>query len=275
MPNNNREHIMQTTFGRPRALIGMIHVEALPGSPLAKLGMQEIIEIAIKEARIYAESGFHAIMIENMHDRPYLPSPADPMTTTAMTMVGQAIKQRVDLPLGVQILAGANREAFAVAQAIGASFVRVEAFVFAHVTYGGLKQSCAAELLRYRKAIGAEDIRLFADIKKKHAAHALTADVDITQEAREAARFMADGVIVSGRETGVATDCEEVVAVAQAVDLPVLVGSGITLENIHQYTAADALIVGSSLKQQGLWSEPLEESRVIALNKKFTQSLMA
>jgi hypothetical protein len=160
----------------------------------------------VSEARRYQEAGFTAIAIENMHDRPYLNRTVGPEVVACMTTVGLAVRRAVALPLGVQILAGANREAIAVAHACQASFVRVEGFAFAHVADEGLIQAGAGELLRYRRAIGAERVRVLADIKKKHGAHAITADVDIEETARAAEFFLADGVIVSGTATGRAAD---------------------------------------------------------------------
>jgi hypothetical protein len=176
---------------------------------------------------------------------------------------------RVRLPLGVQVLAAANREAIAVAHACGGSFVRVEGYVFAHVADEGLIDAGAGELLRYRRTIGADHIKVFADIKKKHAAHAITADLDLAETAKAAEFFLADGVIVTGVATGREADPAEVDAVRDAVTIPVLVGSGVTAENLARYAAADALIVGSSAKRQGLWSEPVDPDRARALARAF------
>jgi predicted TIM-barrel enzyme len=106
-------------------------------------------------------------------------------------------------------------------------------------------------------------------VKKKHSAHAVTADVDIVETARAAEFFLADGVIVTGAATGHAADAAEVRAVAGAVNVPVLVGSGVTPENIAAYADADAFIVGSALKQGGLWSNPIDTDRVQALRRAF------
>jgi uncharacterized protein len=157
----------------------------------------------------------------------------------------------------------------AVAHACGASFVRVEGFVFAHVADEGLIESSAAELLRYRRAIGADRVHVFADIKKKHSAHAITADVDLAETARAAEFFHADGVIVSGTATGRPTDPDEVRAVSEAVEIPTLVGSGVTPENMVSFATADALIVGSSVKEGGLWSNRLDDGRVEAVARTF------
>src|SRR5215471_1053429 len=158
-------------FGTPRALIGMVHVGALPGSPASRLAIGPLVEHAVAEARAYRDAGFTAIAIENMHDRPYMKGGTGPEVTAAMAVIGREIRRETGLTLGVQVLAGANREALAVAHAIGAAFVRVEGFVFAHVADEGLIEASAGDLLRYRRGIGAGDVRVFADIKKKHAAH--------------------------------------------------------------------------------------------------------
>jgi membrane complex biogenesis BtpA family protein len=257
-------------FHARRALIGMIHLPPLPGTPRARLSIGGIIESAVREARIYRDAGFTGLLIENMHDRPYQKGAVGPEVVAAMTAAGRAVRDAVDLPLGVQVLAGANREALAVALCCGAAFIRVEGFVFAHVADEGLIESSAAELLRYRRHIGAEHIRVFADIKKKHSAHAITADVSLAETAHAAEFFLADGVIVSGAATGAVTDPAEVEAVRRAVRLPVLVGSGVSASNLSAYAAADALIVGSSLKQEGVWTNPIDPERAAALARGFS-----
>ena len=189
-----------------------------------------------------------------------------------MTAAGHAVRAAVDLPVGVQVLAGANREALAVALAIGGAFVRVEGFVFAHVADEGTIEADAGELLRYRRAIGAENIRIFADVKKKHASHALTADTDLAETALAAEFFLADGVIVTGAATARPADPADVATVADRVTIPTLVGSGVTPDSIGRYGAADALIVGSSVKRQGLWSNDIEPGRLGAMSDAFTRS---
>jgi membrane complex biogenesis BtpA family protein len=179
------------------------------------------------------------------------------------------VRRAAALPLGIQILAGANSAALAVALVCGAQFVRVEGFVFAHVADEGLIESSAGALLRYRRAIGANHIRVFGDVKKKHAAHTITSDVDIVETARAAEFFLADGVIVSGPSTGLPAEAREVNAVGRAVGIPTLVGSGITADNISEYPHADAFIVGSSIKKHGLWSNPVDAERAQQLVRSF------
>jgi membrane complex biogenesis BtpA family protein len=248
-----------------KLIVGMIHVGALPGTPRSEATIEQIVESAVAEAEIYTREGLGAIMIENMHDRPYLKGSVGPETVAAMTRVAAAVNAATPLPCGVQILAGANREAIAVAQAAGMDFIRAEGFVFAHVADEGLIESSAGELLRYRRQIGAGSIQLLADIKKKHSAHSITADTDIAETAKAAEFFLADGLIVTGGATGAEADIEELASVRAASGLPLCVGSGITAKNAsHFLKHADALIVGSHFKRDGHWEQPVCPDRVSA-----------
>ena len=266
--------VINSLFGVPRALIGVVHLQALPGTPESKLDIPAITSIAVQEARQYEDAGFHGVMIENTHDRPYLNANLNagvgPEITAAMAVIGAEVRAAVALPLGVQVLAGANSSSLAVALACGASFVRVEGFVFAHVADEGLIEASAGALLRYRRAIGAGHVRVFADVKKKHSAHAITADIDIAETAKAAEFFVVDGVIVTGVAPGQPAAAHEVNSVGRAVSVPTIVGSGITTDNLLNYAEADAFIVGSSIKQDGLWSNPIEPERARALVRAFS-----
>jgi hypothetical protein len=261
-------------FNVPRALIGMLHLGALPGSPAeqrpaAGVGLEAIVARAIEEATVYRDAGFHGLMIENMHDRPYLKGAVGPETVAAMAVVGHEVRKAVPLPLGVQVLAAANREAIAVALACGASFVRVEGYVFAHVADEGLIESDAGLLTRYRRQIGAEHVRVFADVKKKHSSHAITADVSLAETAHAAEFSLADGVIVTGTSTGRQTEPDDVRIVAAAIGIPTFVGSGVTPANIGQYPNADGFIIGSAVKRDGHWANAIDPQRVHAIAKAF------
>jgi len=264
--------LVPTLFGAPRALVGMLHVGPLPGSPLAReagIDLDRQVATAVEQAEIYRAAGFHGLLVENMFDRPYLKGRVGPETVAAMTAIGREVRRAVPLPLGVQVLAAANEEALAVALACGAAFVRVEGFVFAHVADEGLVEAAAGPLLRYRAAIAADHVRVFADVKKKHSSHAITADLDVAETARAAEFARADGVIVTGTATGRPAEAAEVEAVAAAVGIPTLVGSGVTADNVASFAAADGLIVGSSVKQRGDWRMPLDPVAVRRLADAF------
>ncbi len=248
---------------KDKALIGMVHVQALPGTPCSAMSVDELTDHAVSEAKFLSGAGFDAIIVENMHDRPYMLRDVGPEITASMTRVVNEIRKAIDIPIGVQILAGANFSALAVAQAAGADFIRAEGFVFAHVADEGIMhKASAADLLRYRKQIGAEDVAILADIKKKHSSHAITADVDIKETACAAAFFGADGVIVTGGATADPATPRDV-ALAAKSGLPVLVGSGLTPANLADFWGcANGFIVGSALKTGGIWSNSLDSERI-------------
>jgi hypothetical protein len=263
--------IFRERFGVPRALVGMLHIGALPGTPSARHSIDRLIEHTVTEARVYRDAGFTALALENMHDRPYLKSGVGPEITAAITAMAREVKRETGLVLGIQVLAAANREALAIALACGAEFVRVEGFVFAHVADEGIVESCAGELLRYRRTIGAERVLVFADIKKKHGAHAITSDVSLAETAKAAELFLADGVIVTGAASGEEALPEDVRDTAAAVSLPVLVGSGVSVKNLARFGDAHGFIVGSSLKQGRLWSNPLDRNAVESMARAFAK----
>lgn len=248
----------------------MVHVGALPSSPLAKKSIRRLAEEAAAEAKILAKAGFDAVLIENMHDAPYVTGRQDAAVTAGMTAAALAVREAIGaMPLGVQVLSCGHEEALAVCLAADGSFIRVENYVFSHVADEGLMASAeAGRLQRYRRAIGAEGVKLFCDLDKKHASHAITADLSLADQAEAAQFFRADGVIVTGLTTGKPTDPADLAAVRAATDLPMLVGSGVTPSNVAaMFEHADAVIVGSFIKRGGVWDRPIDPARAAAMIK--------
>ena len=252
-----------------KPVIAMIHVDALPGTPKYNGDTKSIIKKAKSEAILYKDAGIDVLMIENMHDVPYLNRTAGPEITSIMSILLYEIKNISGLPSGLQILAGANKQALGAALAAGADFIRAEGFVYAHVADEGFFNSDAGEILRFRKQIGAESVSIFTDIKKKHSSHSITDDTDITDTAKAAEFFLSDGVIITGSATGMEPSLEEIRKVKESINIPVLAGSGITINNVQDYLKyCDALIIGSYFKADGKWQNPVEIKRVKEFVKK-------
>ncbi|MGH9752259.1 MAG: BtpA/SgcQ family protein [Blastocatellia bacterium] len=224
--------ILISLFPNPKPIIGVIHVGALPGAPANTQTVDEIVAQAVREAAIYRDCGVDGIIIENMHDTPYLRGSVGPEIVAAMAVIGHAVKTE------------------------------------SRLADEGLIQSSAAELLRYRKMIGAGRVQVWADVKKKHSSHAITADISLGATA-EAVEFMrGDAVIVTGSVTGEAPKIADVEEANAHCRLPVLLGSGIDANNIADfYQAADGFIIGSHFKADGHWANPVEAERVRELMK--------
>ncbi len=257
---------MAAPFDSDHAIVGMVHVRALPGTPRFGGSLADVIAGAVSEAHVLTEAGCDGLILENMHDVPYLCGHVGPEIVAGLTAVGAAVRQATTLPLGVQILGAANQEALAVALACGAAFVRVENFAYAHVADEGLMPTAAAgPLLRYRRQIGADAIAIIADVKKKHSSHAVTADVSLAEAARTTEFFGADGIVVTGCATGQPCAVEEVRTVRGAVRIPVWIGSGLTPANLALYwPSAQVFVVGSWLKVGGYWANALDPDRIAA-----------
>ncbi len=250
-------------FASPKPVIGMIHLGALPGTSANGSTLAEIEKHAVREATVLCKAGVHGLMLENMHDTPYLRGRVGPEIVAAMAVIARAVRETSRLPCGVQVLAGANLEAMSVAHAAGLDFIRAEGFAFAHVADEGFIQSSAAELLRFRRAIGAERVQVWADVKKKHSSHAITADVDIGETAHAVEFMRGDAVIVTGVVTGDAPQYADLIAVKEKTRLPVYLGSGVTAANVEQFFAdADGFIIGSEFKRGGHWAETVDAKRV-------------
>lgn len=262
---------MTRLFANAKPVIGVIHVGALPGTPRSSQTISGLVASAATEAQVYRECGVDGVMIENMHDVPYLRGEVGPEIVAAMTAIALEVKAVATkgapkLPVGLQLLAGANIEAMAVAHAAGLDFIRAEGYAYAHVADEGLIQASAAKLLRYRRMIGATQVQVWTDVKKKHAAHAITADVSLGETA-ETIEFMgADCVIVTGSATGKPPAIADIREAKSHCSLPVFLGSGITKNNIAEfYNEADGFIIGSTFKVAGLWSNTVDPARVTDL----------
>lgn len=257
-------------FLRDKAIIGMIHVLPLPGSPLWGGSLRVVINRARKEFALYREAGIDAVMIENMHDRPYCKPPLERQTVEAMAEVARNLRfLDGKIPIGIQMLEAANVEAIEIAATADLDFVRAEGYVYAHIGGCGIIEGSARSILNRRRELGAEHIKVLADVKKKHCAHALTADISLTNTAKQAEFFLADGIIVTGDFTGLPTKAEDVIEARKATELPLFVGSGVTPDNFgatlqkqSDHNNPDGFIVGSFFKRAGFWENEIEIERV-------------
>jgi membrane complex biogenesis BtpA family protein len=244
-------------------LIGMVHLPPLPGSPRWDDSMERAVATALADAQTLVDGGMDALIVENYGDAPFTPGRVPPSTVAAMAVIAAEIRRALpDTPLGVNVLKNDARSALAIARAVGATFVRVNVLAGTVVADQGLVQTEAFDLLRDRRLLGGE-IAIFADVQGKHAVPLVP--VELEQQARDLThRALADGLVVSGRATGEATPLEDVKRVRSAVpDVPILVGSGVTPETAAELlSVADALIVGTALKQGGDVSQPVDPARV-------------
>jgi membrane complex biogenesis BtpA family protein len=246
-------------------VIGVIHSWPLPGAPAYQgVEMDEVIGFALAEAERYRAGGVDGLIVENHGDIPFAkPERLGPETAACMAVMTRAVRQASGLPVGVNVLANGAIQALAVAKAAGAAFIRVNQWANAYVANEGFIEGPAGEAARYRAWLQARGVRIFADVHVKHGAHAIVADRTIGEMARDAEFFDADAAIATGQRTGDSASLDELRAIAEGTSLPVLVGSGVTPDNVgDMFSVADAVIVASWLKQDGVWWNPVDPERL-------------
>jgi membrane complex biogenesis BtpA family protein len=263
-----RENPLTSIFGRPnRVLIGVVHLLPLPASPdYSGGGVEAIYGRALGDARAYADAGFHGLIVENHGDIPFSkPEDIGPETAAHMAIASDRVRGATGLPVGINVLANAALHALAIASAASARFVRVNQWANAYVANEGLIEGAAAKAMRYRSALQAQGVNIFADAHVKHGAHAIVQDRPIAELVRDVEFFNADVVIFTGQRTGHAADFGYLRKIRAAASVPTLVGSGVDPANVNEILSiVDGVIVASALKVDGLWWNPVDRERAKA-----------
>ncbi|WP_416413668.1 BtpA/SgcQ family protein [Pantoea sp. App145] len=263
--SSEKSDAIQEIFSRSKAVIGVIHCDAFPGSPKYRgAPVPDIIERALRDAENYLTGGVHGLIVENHGDIPFSkPEDIGPETAAFMAVITEKIRSRFGVPLGINVLANAAIPALATALAGGADFIRVNQWANAYVANEGLIEGAAAKALRYRSQLRAEHIRVFADSHVKHGSHAIVADRSIPELTRDVEFFEADAVIATGQRTGDSATLSEIDEIRSATSLPLLVGSGVTPGNVCEILGrTQGVIVASALKRDGVWWNEVELARV-------------
>jgi len=262
--NSLRLKSLKEMFGVEKPIIGMVHLWPLPGAPGYDFyGMETIVEHALRDAEALIEGRVDGLIVENMWDLPYYVGeevPAEEMT--AQAVAAREVVKAVSVPVGINVIHNGGRVTLSIAVAAGADFIRVCLLTGARVwDTGEFDHGCAADLLRLRKSLGAEHIKIFADVDKKHSVP--FPGIDLATHIEWTEFYLADALIVSGKMTGAAPELEKVRRAKELARLPALLGSGTTAENIAEFLRyTDGAIVGTALKVDGIAENPVDVERV-------------
>ncbi len=262
--------------GDQDSIVGMVHLPGLPGSPACQTDFDDIRKRALSDAKKLAHGGVDGLLIENYGDIPFHPGDVPKHTVAFMTRVVSEINAEVNCTLGVSVLWNDGAAGLSIATAAGADFVRIPVHTGVRVTNSGIIEGKAHETMRLRDQIDSE-VAVLADIDVKYAQR-LTGDPALgTEFAETIQRGLADGVIVTGQETGDRVDETLLTAVRDKQDelhssVPVLAGSGVTPENVTQILSRlDGAIVGTALKENGETRNPVDPRRVKQLMRNVKQ----
>jgi len=257
---------MTLAFDTDRPVIGMVHLDPLPGAPAFDGDRVAVRDAMIRDAHRLEAGGVDGLVVENFGDAPFYADDVPKHVVASMTALVDDLARTVDLPLGVNVLRNDAEAALSIAAATDASFVRVNVHVGARLTDQGVVTGAAPETVRLRDRLDA-DVSILADVAVKHSA--ALAERSLEEAVTElVGRGHADGIIASGVGTGQETDREHLEAVVAArdeldSDVPVFVGSGVTSDTVaDMLSLADGVVVGTALKESGTTTAPVDEERV-------------
>jgi len=245
-------------FGTSKPVIGMVHVGALPGTPLYDPAI-DLVASARTELLALQNAGFDAVMFGNENDRPYELKVDTATTATMASIIGQ-LKSEITVPFGVNVLWD-PMASIALGVATGAHFVR-EIFTGYYASDMGAWTPDAAEAMRYRSRLGRPDMAMLYNVS---AEFAYSLDRRSMADRARSAVFSSipDAVLVSGTITGEAAAMSELADVkAMLPDTPVMANTGVKHDTINDVLKiADGCIVGSSLKVDGDTWNPIDPDR--------------
>lgn len=248
-------------FGAKKPVIGMVHLGALPGTPLfdAKGGLQALVDAARKDLDALQKAGFDAVMFGNENDRPYEFNVDIASTATMAFVIGQ-VRGAITIPFGVNVLWD-PMSSVALAAATGASFVR-EIFTGTYASDMGPWTPDAGKAMRYRDRLGRSDLAMLFNVSAEFA-HSLD-QRSLPDRARSAVfSSIPDAVLVSGQITGEAAELSDLEAVKKVLpSTPVMANTGVKHATVADVLKiADGCIVGSSLKVDGDTWKPVDAAR--------------
>lgn len=241
----------------------MVHLLPLPETPQFGGSVDAVYDCASADAASLLQAGIDGLIVENFGDEPYWIGEPTPSQLALMAAITRDVGRMSSVPVGVNVQFNAWQAEMALAYACRAQFVRVEVFVDRVISAQGLVEPCSAQITRYKRALGAHDVQLWADVQTKYTTSLVPQPITVSAQAAQNAG--ADAIIVTGAATGSATPLEDVAAVKEVARLPVLVGSGTTVNNVADVLRlADGAIVGSALKTGGSAANPVSAERAAA-----------
>lgn len=256
---------LDDVFEVRKPVIAMCHLPALPGDPGydSAGGMEAVVAHARREIAELQAGGVDGILISNEFSLPYL-TKTETVTAAAMARVIGEVRDEIEVPFGVNVLWDAQAS-IDVAVATGARFVR-EVFTGAYASDFGVWDTNVGATARHRAAVGAQDVRLLFNIVPEAAQY--LGERDLAALTRSTVfNCRPDGLCVSGLTAGSETDAAQLKVVkANAGSTPVVANTGVRVENIEeQLSVADAAIVGTAFKVNGIFENVVDRERVAKL----------
>lgn len=223
-------------------IIGALHLPRY-GRCNPTMNMAKLEEYVVANCEAFYKGGMKTVYLQDDNSAP---GRATEETISVTAALGRLIKKEFPkIELGIIVEAHDPKAPIAIAHACGADFVRIKVFAGAMLKATGIQEACGIEAVQYRAAIGAQDVRIFAD------AHDRTGfpivNTPITTIANWVVRNGADAVILTGMNYAQSLEyldaCKSV-----AGPRPRILGGGATIDNIEEVLQhADGAVVSTSL----------------------------
>ena len=238
---------MENKFFAKKMVIGMVHLLPMPSNASYRHNNDEIVESALKDAQTLIDCGVDALMLENFSDWPQYSTEIPLESYSLMLSIATRIRQMTDKPFGVNIEMNAWRQEWLMAYAVGADFIRVEAFVDNRAGSFGMIEACSTQLMDIKRQFPAKTM-LFTDV---HTAETYGfPDVPINNLAKNAIGHESSAIIVTENDRCEKITVDDVKSMREAIgDFPIIVGAGVKTNNVLDYLEyADGVIVGRGFK---------------------------
>lgn len=251
---------LRRLFGVPKPVIAMLHLPGLPGRPEhdRAAGVAAAVESVGRDLEALQAAGVDGLLFCNEADIPYQLQVGHEVSTAMASVIGQ-LRSQVHTPFGVNLLWDPIAS-LAVARATGARFIR-EVLTGVYESDLGMIEPRIGEIAAYRAAIGGDDIALFDNIAPEFAS--AVGSRGIAERARGAAFLRVDAILISGPAAGVPFEMSDLRVAKEAVpETPVIANTGVRADRIAEiFGVADGVIVGTSLKVDGLTWNPVDPDR--------------
>lgn len=256
-------NLFRKVFKDSKPIIGMVHLQPLPGAPGYKGDLEAVYEAALYDLKALINGGANAVIVENFGDIPYA-TDNELITNTAFAAIAARLRIECDLPMGINVQFNNFEAEWAIAYSCGYDFIREEVFAENRMGPNGVCISSGPALMRL-KAKYPKDIAILADVNVKHTFAIVEQPLDFTIES--IIESGADCLICTGITTGKSPSVDDVKEMKRiAGDVPVIVGSGVNAKTVKDYlSVSDGAIIGSSFKKDGNVMNPIDEERVKAL----------
>ncbi|MBO4538213.1 MAG: BtpA/SgcQ family protein [Erysipelotrichaceae bacterium] len=235
-------------FFSKKRVIGMVHLLPLPGNASYRGDNKEIEKRALEDAQVLIDSGVDAIMVENFYDWPQYSTEVSFAAYSLMLKIATEIRNMTDLPFGVNIEMNARVQEWTMAYAVGADFIRIEAFCDNRAGSFGMIEACSTGLMDLQKQLPSDTL-IFSDV---HTAETYGfPNVPINNCAQNCINHDSSAIIVTENDDNKRITVDDVKSMRERIgDFPIIVGAGVKPENVIGYfeAGANAVIVGRGFK---------------------------